>query len=214
MHLVAGATAYCGDSILNGDESCDDGNTVTEAREYGDTSCEVCSDTCELVAGAISLCGDSVISGAETCDDGNTVTETCDYGPVSCEVCNAVCAEVAGVASYCGDGFVDSGEGEVCDDGGPSALCDALCQPVTSFISVWRTTAVNETITLPLVNGFSYSFTVDWGDSTSSEITYDDADRIHTYAAAGDHTITIDGLLEAFSLDDTGTKTNSYLYPI
>ncbi len=31
------------------------------------------------------------------------------------------------------------------------------------FVSVWRTTAPSETITLPLRSGFNYNFTVDWG---------------------------------------------------
>lgn len=69
-----------------------------------------------------------------------------------------------------------------------------------NFISVWRTTAPNETITLPLVSGFNYNFEVSWGDGTTSTITaFDDADITHTYVAAGDYTVTISGSAEAWS---------------
>ena len=65
-----------------------------------------------------------------------------------------------------------------------------------AFITVWRTTTAGESITLPLAEhtGYPHNFTVDWGDGSSSEITsYDDPDRVHTYAVAGDYTVTIRG---------------------
>lgn len=68
------------------------------------------------------------------------------------------------------------------------------------FISVWETTAPNETITLPLPSGFNYNFTVDWGDGSAiSTITaFDDADITHNYALAGNYTVTISGSAEAW----------------
>ena len=76
------------------------------------------------------------------------------------------------------------------------------------FRSTWRVSAANETITLPLVTGHNYNFTVDWGDgSPISEITeHDDPDRIHTYAEAGDYELLISGLLEAWSFNNAGDK--------
>jgi cysteine-rich repeat protein len=65
----------CGDSLLGGTESCDDGNAVTEACTYGATSCTVCSATCSLVAGATSFCGDGTLNPTEFCDDGNLVND-------------------------------------------------------------------------------------------------------------------------------------------
>ena len=65
----------CGDSLLGGTESCDDGNAVTEACSYGATSCTVCSATCSLVAGATSFCGDGTLNPTEFCDDGNLVND-------------------------------------------------------------------------------------------------------------------------------------------
>ncbi len=72
---VGGAPAarpVCGNSAIETDESCDDGNAVD-----GDG----CNASC-----ITEICGDSVInnSGAETCDDGNTLDDDgCD---ATCEI--------------------------------------------------------------------------------------------------------------------------------
>ena len=49
----------------------------------------------------------------------------------------------------------------------------------TPFISVFRTTTANESITLPYVSNGTYSGTIDWGDGTVVANTY--ANRTHTY---------------------------------
>ena len=78
---------------------------------------------------------------------------------------------------------------------------------VSSFISVWRLSSENESITLPLRPGYNYNFTVDWGDGASSEITsHDDSNITHTYAESGDHTVTISGELEAWYFNNSGSK--------
>ncbi len=77
----------------------------------------------------------------------------------------------------------------------------------SSFISVWRLSSENESITLPLRSGYNYNFTVDWGDGASSEITsHDDSDITHTYAESGDYTVTISGELEAWYFNNSGSK--------
>ena len=75
------------------------------------------------------------------------------------------------------------------------------------FISVWRTSSDNETVTLPLRGGYNYDFTVDWGDGSSSQVTfYDDTDITHTYVVAGDYTVTISGLVEAWYFSNSKDK--------
>ena len=75
------------------------------------------------------------------------------------------------------------------------------------FISVWRVPEDDKSITLPLRDGFNYNFTVDWGDDSSSEVTsHNDADRTHFYAAAGNYTVIISGLVEAWYFDGKGDK--------
>ena len=75
------------------------------------------------------------------------------------------------------------------------------------FISIWRTTGTSESVTLPLRDGYTYNFTVDWGDGTAAGTvtTFDDADITHVYASAGDHTITISGVVQSWYFNSTGS---------
>ena len=80
------------------------------------------------------------------------------------------------------------------------------------FITVWKVEA-GETITLPLYEKqdtaidygeketyFNYDFTVDYGDGTIKKVTsYNDENRIHTYANAGTYEVSITGLCEGWS---------------
>jgi cysteine-rich repeat protein len=143
--------SFCGDTILeatNG-EQCDDGNTVTEACDYGLMSCLVCGAACQELPGATSFCGDTILdaTNGEQCDDGNTVTEACSYGLMSCLVCDAACQEVPGATFFCGDTTLDGANGEGCEDGNTVTeacsygsmsclVCSSACQEVpgaTSF---------------------------------------------------------------------------------
>jgi surface protein len=85
------------------------------------------------------------------------------------------------------------------------------------FITTWNTENTSagssdaDQITLPLEDGYSYNFTVDWGDSTTSEITaWDDPDKTHTYAEVGVKTIRIildvGDSLQSFAFRNTGDR--------
>ena len=76
------------------------------------------------------------------------------------------------------------------------------------FVSVWTTAGTNESVALPLVSGYEYDFSIDWGDGTEiSQVTaFDDPDGDHVYANPGDYTVTISGTLEAWSFADGGSK--------
>ena len=66
----------------------------------------------------------------------------------------------------------------------------------TFFITTWRTTTVNESITVPTVHSVAplYNFVIDWGDGTTgSYINLSDPSPTHAYAITGEHTITIMG---------------------
>jgi len=73
------------------------------------------------------------------------------------------------------------------------------------------TTAPGETFTLPILAGgatYTQNFTVNWGDTTSSEITaYNDPDAIHTYAVAGTYDIELIGTCQWFAFNNTGDRT-------
>ncbi len=77
------------------------------------------------------------------------------------------------------------------------------------FITEWRTSTPSESITLPLNigNGSSFNCTVYWGDGGQSSITaYDDLDRTHSYAVAGDYEVEIIGTCEGWSFNNAGDK--------
>ena len=65
------------------------------------------------------------------------------------------------------------------------------------FISTWRTTTANETITLPTPTNYN----VNWGDGTVTTNT-----NSHVYAIAGDYEIKIRGEITDFRFNNTGDK--------
>ena len=108
-------------------------------------------------------------------------------------------------------------EYEVTNDGEVTAtdLIDDTLEEnaeLRKFITVWKVEA-GETITLPLYEKqdadeergeketyFNYNFTVDYGDGTIKKVTsYNDENRIHTYANAGTYEVSITGLCEGWS---------------
>ena len=82
----------------------------------------------------------------------------------------------------------------------PTIVEETPIKKSTSFRSTWKLTGFSPSITLPLVEGYKYNFTVDWGDGSSSEITaHDDPDKRHLYATTGEYKLVIEGTLEAWS---------------
>ncbi|MBT7609767.1 MAG: BspA family leucine-rich repeat surface protein, partial [Bacteriovoracaceae bacterium] len=79
---------------------------------------------------------------------------------------------------------------------------------ISPFVSVWATTLSPQPITLPLKDGYNYNFEVDWGDGTTVDTitSFDQAEATHRYATAGIYTITMTGLLEAWSFNNLGDK--------
>ena len=72
------------------------------------------------------------------------------------------------------------------------------------FITVWKTTGADESITVP-VGGAPGTYTVNWGDGTvSAGVT---GDQTHRYAAAGNHTVSISGNFERIYLG--GSSANA-----
>ena len=78
---------------------------------------------------------------------------------------------------------------------------DAL--PPSVFVTTWRTTTNGESITIP-VGGATGTYTIDWGDgSTSTDVT---GDQTHTYDTAGTYTVGISGDFARIHLDGDGAN--------
>lgn len=109
----------CGDRIVTGMETCDDGNQMA-----GDG----CSIACLIELGFFcdnaqptrcwTLCGDGIKANVERCDDKNdTSGDGCD---AQCKiefpyVCTGTAPSACALPTYCGNGIVEAGE--TCDDG-------------------------------------------------------------------------------------------------
>ena len=66
----------------------------------------------------------------------------------------------------------------------------ASADPAADFVTTWRVAADDTTITIP-VGGASGTYTIHWGDGTSS--TDVSGDQSHKYESAGDYTVRISG---------------------
>jgi surface protein len=89
------------------------------------------------------------------------------------------------------------------------------------FISTWNTnntsggSSASNQIQLPLVNGGTYNFVVDWGDGTQDTITsWNQAETLHTYATAGTYTLNISGTISEWSFGNSVVAYNNKILSI
>lgn len=64
--------------------------------------------------------------------------------------------------------------------------------------------SASDTVVLPLLSGGTYSGTIDWGDGSTSVLSY--ANRTHVYSSSGTYTITISGTIEGWRFAATGDR--------
>jgi fibro-slime domain-containing protein len=106
--------SICGDGIVAGDETCDDG---VNDGSYG---------SCEPDCTRGPRCGDGeLFEDVEECDDGINLTV---YSPTNKPGCAPGCK----LGAFCGDGVLNSVFGEICDDGleentGEYGKCNSDC---------------------------------------------------------------------------------------
>lgn len=83
-------------------------------------------------------------------------------------------------------------------------------QSVPAFRFEVKTAGV-DTFQLPIYNGGTYDFNVDWGDENSDDITaYNDAAANHSYGRAGTYNVIITGTITGWRFADAGDKTLIY----
>jgi surface protein len=84
---------------------------------------------------------------------------------------------------------------------GDTKNCDALV--TNGFHTTWRTTAANESITIPTTGG-GYNYSVDWGDGNIS--VGQTGNATHSYTVAGDHSVKISGDFPRIYFNNSGDK--------
>ncbi len=139
-----GDCTYCGDTVADAGEECDDGNaedsdscrndcTLGTPPTCGNGSLDP-METCDppgtdpapaggnLCRTNCTYCGDAAVQAGEECDDGNT-----DDGDTCANDCTL------NQPLSCGDGFV--GAGETCDPPGsdPGSPTGNLCRPTCTY---------------------------------------------------------------------------------
>ena len=83
--------------------------------------------------------------------------------------------------------------------GAPSAMAAGE----DDFVTTWRTTATDQTVTIPVGNSTA-TYDIDWGDgATETDAT---GDRVHTYLNAGTYTVSISGGFDRIYLHGYDTR--------
>ena len=72
-----------------------------------------------------------------------------------------------------------------------------------AFITIWRTTVINESIIVPVGIG-TFNYSVDWGDGTLDTGVSENA--MHNYAIPGNHTISITGIFPSMNCLKLGSE--------
>ena len=111
----------------------------------------------------------------------------------------------AGNSKFCNFGgkgvLVNEPNSWVITDGGPATGCSL---DTTAFITTWRTTTDNESITIPTHIGSTYNYNVDWGDGMVN-FGYTGA-TTHTYTTASTYTVSITGDFPRIYFNNEGDK--------
>ncbi|MDA9121450.1 BspA family leucine-rich repeat surface protein, partial [Flavobacteriales bacterium] len=90
--------------------------------------------------------------------------------------------------------------GWVMNDGGLAADCSTS----TPFITTWKTTTPNESITFPLSAVGGANMIIDWGDGTLGTALGDNPS--HTYTSAGTYTVVVNGSYDKVYFNNSGSK--------
>ncbi len=108
-----------------------------------------------------------------------------------------------GNSKYCAGraarNYMTGTRGWTITDGGPACAID----PAEYFVTTWKTTVPNETITLP-TTGSGYDYVVDWGDGTV--VTNQTGNASHSYSVPGVHTVKISGSFPRIYFNNEGDR--------
>lgn len=123
----------CGDGILFGDETCDNGSS-NQTYWPGQPPEAACSEACDHI---FRRCGDATLDDpdGEACDNGSND----DPAHTPSEPAPDACAPGCTAVRFCGDATLDAPDGEACDDGnntdGDGCSADCLHPERLVFVS-------------------------------------------------------------------------------
>lgn len=177
-----------------------------------------------VVAGTAITAVDAADGGDDFDVDGEALTYACYYDTTvnSAVAITNTCATLPGGSFSSSTGIlnwtpstsqVGQYEFKIVAQDGSSSVSRIFVITVNSspnFITVWRTATTNVAVTLPMKNGGTFNFTVDWGDGSpvGTVTSYADTDKTHTYATAGDYTVTITGVMSSIGFEGSASRLN------
>ena len=141
--------AGCGNGTLDGDEECDDGNTVSgdgcslACRQETGFACPTPGSPCVSTV----VCGDGKVGGREACDDHNTNDgDGCSADCMTVEPGWTCPAPGARCLPKCGDGVITGWE--ECDDGNTTAGdgCASTCKVEDGYACSKPNTPCHKTV--------------------------------------------------------------------
>jgi cysteine-rich repeat protein len=202
---------YCGDSVINGPEVCDQGKAVNGSLcTYGDFGClsgtdllkRICNNTCAgFITSSVAapnglFCGDGLVQTVynEHCDPNTGLHDLAaplaTQGVYDAATCNFDCTR-----PLCGDGYANAKAGETCDDGNTNVCgtCSADCSTKTQA-------AAGGTITTPSANLMTTGdvFTLDDGFHSPTTFEYCvKTATVTTCTAGGGHVLIATDIADA-----------------
>ena len=125
----------CGDGILAGDETCDNGSD-NQTYWPGLVPEDACSEACDHT---FRRCGDAILDATEACDNGSND----DPAHTPAQPAQGACAPGCTAVRFCGDATLDAPDGEACDNGQdnqthwpvapPADACSATCDTTLTW---------------------------------------------------------------------------------
>ena len=136
-------------------------------------------------------------------------TLTCDVDSASVSFCafdtgvsNGVSYSDIAVAVFAGPQSDNTPFSSSTELGSDFVVVPTAAPDPNAFITTWRTTTANESITIPTNSAHTYAYNVDWGDSVTDATTHN-GDASHTYAIAGDYVVSITGAFPQIYFNNT-----------
>ena len=186
---TVGTTTAGVDSGETGGTSTDYIDTTSFSMDNADTE-NTTTDTADTTT-VITDTGDTGSMPTDTVDSASMIIDTEDTGSTPIDT-----FDTTTVTTDTGDtGSPSTDTSDTVSDTAPS-------YPRGAFVFGWRTNRIE----LPLIENGAYNFNVDWGDGTANVITtWDTPEKIHEYAAAGEHTISIEGEIRGWSFNSNAS---------